>query len=277
VTVPAGGHAQVGSAQGSLKPPIRHRKSIYLLSAPQLKALRDAFAAAEAILNPQDNRGLQYWAGLHGNPGHFCIHGPTPGRISLFLPWHRAYLYFFELALRDHVPDATLAWWDWTTPRAHQNGIPRAFSDATVGQKANPLFAAPVELAKQGNNPPPMTSRDPGDPSELPNPSDVQVVLSIQQYNRFSSQLENIHNGVHGWVGGVMGVIPWAAFDPIFWAHHAMIDRIWSLWQLNHRPLLPDSYLDQALPPFPMTARETTNITTLGYDYASATSHVGVR
>ena len=33
----------------------------------------------------------------------------------LFLPWHRAYLYFFELALQDQDPAhaVTLPWWDW--------------------------------------------------------------------------------------------------------------------------------------------------------------------
>ena len=27
----------------------------------------------------------------------------------------------------------------------------------------------------------------------------------------------------------------WAAYDPIFWAHHTNIDRLWSLWQLNNQ------------------------------------------
>ena len=275
-TDPAGGHPQVGPATGTAAPPIRHRKSVYLLSQAQVTALREAFREAQRIRELNDDRGYQYWAGLHGEPGHFCIHGPTPGRISLFLPWHRAYLYFFELALRDHVPDAALAWWDWTTPRAHQEGIPQAFARQRVDRRPNPLFSAPIEVAAGPGEQAPMTFRDSGSPSELPLPGDVATVLSVQQFSRFSSRLENVHNWVHGWVGGMMGQIPWAAYDPIFWAHHAMIDRLWSLWQLTRRPLLPDSYLDQALPPFPMTVRQTLNITTLGYDYAASTTHVGV-
>ena len=35
---------------------------------------------------------------------------------NLFLPWHRAYLYFFERALRDRVPTLAQPWWDWTAP-----------------------------------------------------------------------------------------------------------------------------------------------------------------
>lgn len=273
MTDPAGGHPQVAPATGTPKPPIRHRKNVYLLTPSQLRALRDAFAKVIRIRRLGDHRGYQYWAGLHGVPGQYCVHGPTPGRISLFLPWHRAYLYFFELALRDQNPDAMLAWWDWTSPRAHQEGIPPAFAQ----EASNPLFSAPIWIAAQPGQDPPMTERDPGDPSRLPQSADVSTVLGIQQFNRFSARLEQVHNSVHGWVSGMMGQIDWAAYDPIFWAHHAMIDRIWSLWQLSHQPVLPSTYLDQALPPFSMTVRQTLNPAMLGYDYASSTSHVGVR
>ena len=53
-----------------------------------------------------------------------------------------------------------------------------------------------------------------------------------------------------------MGQIPFAAFDPIFWAHHTMIDRLWRLWQLAHpHAPCPPALLDDALPPFRMTVR----------------------
>ena len=55
-----------------------------------------------------------------------------------------------------------------------------------------------------------------------------------------------------------MGQIPWAAYDPLFWAHHAMIDRIWRLWQLRHGAVgPPQSMWNVALPPFPMTVGQT--------------------
>jgi len=74
---------------------------------------------------------------------------------------------------------------------------------------------------------------------------------------------------VHVWVGGHMGDIPFAAFDPIFWAHHAMIDRVWRMWQLRHPSAgVPHRLLAEALPPFNMTVRETLDSNTLGYDYA---------
>jgi tyrosinase len=220
-----------------------------------------------------DNRGYQYWAGVHGVPGNHCRHHEPPGRLPLFLPWHRAYLYFFERALRDQVPAASLPWWDWTSPSAHQSGIPAAYADEQVGGRANPLAAGPVEIAAQPGGNVPMTERAPGAPAQLPSDAEIRAVLKIDDYERFSSRLQDKHDNVHGWVGGSMGIIAWAAYDPIFWAHHAMVDRIWALWQLNHHPVFPPSYLNQALPPFPMTVAQTLNVKTLGYDYAASTAH----
>src|SRR5436190_4207498 len=38
------------------------------------------------------------------------------------------------------------------------------------------------------------------------------------------------HDSVHGVIGGFMGSFGTAARDPIFWLHHANIDRLWDLW-----------------------------------------------
>lgn len=40
-----------------------------------------------------------------------------------------------------------------------------------------------------------------------------------------------------------MGQIVYAAFDPIFWAHHCMIDPLWRIWQLRHPGALPPARL----------------------------------
>jgi tyrosinase len=70
-----------------------------------------------------------------------------------------------------------------------------------------------------------------------------------------------------------MGDISVAAYDPVFWAHHTMIDRVWALWQLRHPGAGPPaSLLGQALAPFPMTVKDTLEIAQLGYDYAVGTT-----
>ena len=261
--------AHAPSAVSAQARALRNRKNVENLTAAQLKTLRDAFGAVEAL---GDDRGYGHWAGIHGLPlPMYCQHG-----TRLFLPWHRAYLYFFELALRDQTPDGVLTWWDWTSAASQSGGLPAAFADARANGRPNPLYRTQVPPAARINGQPRQTSRTPGQGS-LPTQADVQAVLALPDFLDFQGQLEQLHNAVHVWVGGTMGEIPWAAYDPIFFAHHCMIDRLWRLWQIRHpNPHLPEDLLNKALPPFPMTVSQTLEIKRLGYRYASATAHAVV-
>jgi tyrosinase len=254
-------------------PVLHHRVSVFKLDPGQLDALRHAFAAIQAL---RDNRGLWYWAGLHGAPGYDCEH--TIRQVdSLFLPWHRAYLYHLELALQTQVPEAALPWWDWPSSRAV--GIPPAFADAAGGQPANPLAGA--EMPPLPNAPdgwPGRTARDPGNPGELPDQAAVDQILELSDFNDFSLQLEQqLHNQIHGWTGGTMGVIATAAYDPIFWAHHTMVDRLWALWQVKHASPgpAPQTWGTQ-LRAVSMTIGDVLSIQRLGYDYAGSVASVTV-
>jgi len=246
---------------------LRHRRSARRLSEGQQADLREAIAAAQRI---GDDRGYQYWAGIHGLPlPEFCQHNSP-----LFLPWHRAYLYFFEKTLQDRVPGVTLPWWNWT--QAHEEGIPAAYGrKQTPERKANPLSSSPIQKSGRRDPREAKTWRAPGAPGGLPSPEAVDRVLANRDFFTFQTQLENIHGAVHIWTGGTMQSIETAAYDPVFWAHHCMIDRLWYLWQLDHPGArFPAGYLDQALPPFGMTVRQTLDVTALGYDYAAATAAV---
>ncbi|MBV9869176.1 MAG: tyrosinase family protein [Frankiaceae bacterium] len=114
------------------------------------------------------------------------------------------------------------------------------------------------------------THRRPKAPSDLPSASVVQSLIKLSDFEDFSQQLESqVHGLVHMWVGGTMGMIPLAAYDPVFWAHHTMVDRIWYLWQLAHPGAGPHpSLLHTALPPFPLTVADTLDTAALGYVYA---------
>jgi tyrosinase len=247
---------------------LRHRRSARRLTAGQLADLRHAFAAAQAL---HDDRGFQHHAGIHGLPlPMYCTHSSP-----LFLPWHRAYLYFFERALQDRVAGVTLPWWDWT--HGHAEGVPPAFARARADGVANPLARGPIQPSGRVPGGPARTVRDPGGAGAppLPSPADLEAVLELDDFLDFSSQLEDIHNGVHVWVGGTMSAIATAAYDPLFWAHHAMIDRVWRLWQLRHpRGGPPAALLHRALPPFPATVADMLDSNALGYDYAAATASV---
>ena len=249
---------------------LRFRRNAARLTQGQRRLLVDAFRAVQGI---SDDRGYAHHAGIHGLPlpiGCDNAHG-TP----YFLPWHRAYLYFFERALRDQVPEAMLAWWDWRVSVSRPPRIPAVF------EQEAPLASADVSrlaLEQGGNRVPARTQRRPGGGrTALPSAQEVQAALEIRDFLSFSGFLEGLHDRVHVWVGGHMGQIPYAAFDPIFWAHHAMVDRLWRVWQLRHVGALPPrSILDDALPPFRMTVRQTLEVTALGYDYAVSTASTSV-
>jgi tyrosinase len=234
-----------------------------------LDALRDAYGKMQAIT---DNRGWVYWAGYHGYPQYLCWHHSRIGAGStlpynLFLPWHRAYLLYWEHTVRDQNPKMVLPWWDWTSTVSHTDGIPKSFTVKTVDGKKNTLASGPrpaIPGVKAG-----PTSRAPGNPASLPTAANVSDLMDLGNYVDLDSQLEDIHDQIHGWCGGDMGQVAIAAFDPIFWSHHCMIDRIWYLWQLkNGINNIPDDYKDKTLAPFNMRVRDVLDINRLGYEYA---------
>lgn len=253
----------------------RNRPSVEGMTPTQLADFRRAVTGAMGIY---DNRGWWYQAGIHGLPLPISCQHHNP----LFLPWHRAYLYYFELALQDRVAGISIPWWDWTSAGSHQIGIPAAYTDPSnnnplTGSDIDPVA---VQQAQQAGLPdaPSHTDRSPGSPSQLPTTSQVNNVLALADFSDFTTQLESIHDNVHVWVGGTMAEIPLAAYDPVFWAHHTMIDRLWRLWQLRHPTAgVPASLLNEALPPFPMTVKQTLSVTALGYDYAQSVIRIPPR
>jgi tyrosinase len=248
---------------------LKLRRSAAKLSAAEAQRLRRAIQAA---LKLRDERGYQYFAGWHGVPFGWCWHGDPR-----FLPWHRAYLYYFELALQDVDDAVTLPWWDWAT----SSDLPAAYTKPKVSGRANPLHSVPIEPMVGRRDPswPRRTRREVGATQPtLPPPWKerwdwAQDAPSFTEFNR---RISLIHNNVHVWVGGTMGQVDWAAYDPIFWAHHAMVDRAWRIWQHNHPGANPpDWLLDEPMEPNGMTARQTLDVKALGYDYAGSATTVG--
>jgi tyrosinase len=70
-----------------------------------------------------------------------------------------------------------------------------------------------------------------------------------------ADSLESIHDAIHGITGGDghMTYLDYSAFDPLFMLHHAMVDRVFAIWQALH----PDSYIE------PMRAVEQTYTTAM--------------
>ena len=250
---------------------IMHRKNAALLSEDEVAGLRTAFAQIKQISADArgDDRGFFELAGMHGVPYWDCPHH-TPQRI--FLPWHRAYLYRLEQSLADRVAGVTLPWWDWTTTR----GIPAAFAEQKFNGEPNPLFSSRtlVTSADIRDGAPLIeeTFRTPGAPETLPSPERLRRIMAETNYATFNDACEAIHDTVHGWVGGTMSNVGYAAFDPVFWAHHTMIDRLWWLWQQQGRmnAVPAPGWESIVLEPFNLTVGDVLNANALGLDYADS-------
>lgn len=249
------------------------RKNIESIQGEELTQLQEGYRRMQAIY---DNRGFNYIAGFHGVPNNYCPHN-----TKLFLPWHRAYMYYFEQYLQDRIEGLAVPWWDWS----RSNSLPPAFNaPRTANGQPNPLnkFRIKRPLAK-----PPVdrdTVRFAGTSPRLNLPTAAQVasILDIRDFNQFSDAISAIHGQVHMWTGGSgrdpvtgrpisgdMAQVDFAAYDPIFFSHHCMIDRLWYMWQLRRGiNNIPNSLLNQVLQPFNMRVADVLDISKLGYDYA---------
>ena len=265
------------------KPPLvrgqlKVRQNVSELSVDDLNRYR---AAVKGLMDRRDNLGYQWFAGWHGVPFGLCKH-----LDPYFPPWHRAYLYHFELALQRIDDSVTVPWWDWM----NEPGIPAAFQEGG----GNVLAGAPIEPYGVAPRPgwPTETVRNPGfdppgpDPAPLAPPYNQydlpgdlnyeEWILSAPSYTEFQRRLEALHGTVHVWTGGTMRDPEWAAYDPIFWSHHAQVDRLWRVWQHHHGGANPPAaILDRAMsiPQEPVfTPREVLDVKELGYEYAGFTS-----
>jgi hypothetical protein len=153
----------------------------------------------------------------------------------MFLPWHRAYLAWFERTIRDLTleEDWALPYWDYSAPAADRM-LPAEFvvETRTVdGQvEANPLFSP-------NRSPDPIPADDVDVSFALGQP---WFVLEMQRGfggvlpDQYDGVVELLpHNYVHGDIGGTNGFMrspATAGRDPIFWLHHANIDRLWEVW-----------------------------------------------
>jgi tyrosinase len=178
-----------------------------------------------------------------------CQHGSW-----YFLPWHRGYLIAFEAVIRDAVARLPGAPTDWALPywnyfKPNQNALPPAFAspDWPDGTGDNPLYVGQrYGPDSNGSVYVPMDQVNLnalGDP-EFVGPGDGGS-QGFGGVDTGFSHSGNVHGGVetqphdmvHGLVGGgdeqTLGLMSWpdlAGLDPIFWLHHANIDRLWEVW-----------------------------------------------
>jgi hypothetical protein len=235
------------------QPSLPQRKSITQLTPTEVASLRRGFAQMRAWNTaPKGSanyrRSLQYWANMHAHMGTGCADASNltrPGMSGLtrqdqsnadeqatwckcqhgndsFPTWHRMYLYYFEQVLQAAAGDANLRlpFFDYETNAQ----IPLVYREGT--QTANSLRVDNRQSALNAGT----ASIDPAFTS-------TTAAMAQTAYTRFREEMEGTpHGAVHCALGvqscpsGYMGFVPSAGNDPIFYSHHANIDRLYECW-----------------------------------------------
>ena len=186
-----------------------------------------------------------------------------------------------------------MPYWDWRINDPNSK-IPELFANEfDKNNQDNPFFKFHLDFPDLGEDR--FTERFsgetiPGYPlPKLPTPEDVDDVVydPDDSFFEMSERLREIRNGIHVWVGGIgiwrngswnrgdMSVQNFAAFDPIFWFHHSMVDKLWWNWQkINGINNIPNEWLEMVLEPFELKVLDVLNIDQLGYDYGEESSTV---
>jgi tyrosinase len=167
----------------------------------------------------------------------------------LFLPWHRAYLIQFERICRklSGMQDFALPYWDWSTSPK----IPAAYFEA--GSPLSHLRGATASsVADAGSVGPAVLTPILNDANFLTFASGAIAATDGQRTASVQGPLESSpHNHIHNFVGGDMSSFM-SPLDPIFWAHHGMIDRCWVDWNIvrNHANTSDSAWTDRKFTEF---------------------------
>jgi tyrosinase len=211
------------------------RKNQAALTAIERDAFNQALQAALA------DGSYDPFPTIHSQP--HMMHGfMGPMGALRFLPWHRAFLYQFEQMLQSHVPGVAIPYWDWAN---------------------DPTLPAWLYL-------PPGVTRGPDISYAPPTQNDINNnVLAANDYVTMTQNLEGYHNTMHMYAGGNKMPNPAVSpQDPLFWLHHANVDRIWALWQGANPGLTPPlSGTDATMDPWTLSSTDVLDTIDLWYYY----------
>jgi len=254
---------------------LRIRKDVNTLGPadPDLLAYRNAVEVMKAR-PASDPTSWAFQATIHNQ---FCPH-----QNWFFLPWHRAYILKFEEICRQAsgVPSFNLPYWDWTLNPT----IPQPFKDTS-----SPLYESSRRAAANGNGSALAEFVGQNAINSILNTSPFQdfasAKTSIQKKRVASGRLEGgPHNHIHNFVGGKMADAKTAALDPLFWLHHANIDRLWNAWNiLGHLNSVDTVYTNHLFQanfygadglPVDFTVSSLSSVAALGYTYEGQSAPV---
>ncbi len=213
---------------------------------------------------PGNPIGWRFQAAIHGRRNQFgnadtsnefwsnCQHGSW-----YFLPWHRMYLAAFELIVQHVLEDETWSlpyWYSIDPDDADKSSLPPAFLDVTlddnnlqtderseIARSGGPFYGdIPVDFLHTAlvdalssdifATPDGLSTFAGGERSDLNFSGDEAGLLEDVPHGLVHSLVGNDYDGNTLVNPGWMGSFYTAGLDPIFWLHHANLDRMWQVW-----------------------------------------------
>jgi N-acetylneuraminic acid mutarotase len=172
------------------------------------------------------------WNGCQAHP--YDPSDPEHYQQWFFLPWHRLMLYQFEGVIREvlHDEDFTLPYWNPVTGNPDDLIVPAVFR-----QPGTPLYNGTRWFWVNGGERIDNLYRDWISLDAL---NEKFYIDSPQGSLGFNPRLDqNPHFFTHFALGGDMAEFSTVGGDPMFYLHHANIDRLWESWNRLGTPIPP--------------------------------------
>jgi len=228
---------------------------------------------AEAIASlPEEHRAdaEAVWNGCQAHP--YNPSDPEQYQQWFFLPWHRLMLHQFEAVIRDVLQDDdfTLPYWNPVTGNPADFVVPAVFRDPS-----STLYNGTRWFWVNGGDRIDIIYRDWISLDCLNEKFYIDAPTGSLGFNPRMDL--NPHFLTHFGLGGDMAEFSTVGGDPMFYIHHANIDRIWESWnQLGNKNPTDPKYLNRKFAygdrsgkrvDLPVSAGDRT--AQLGYEYDS--------
>ncbi|PAN40177.1 hypothetical protein PAHAL_7G297400 [Panicum hallii] len=241
--------------------PLRVRPAAHLVGEEYLTKYERAVALMKELPDDDPRSFAQQWRVhcAYCNVAYDQVGFPDLGlqihSCWLFYPWHRFYLYFHERILGKLIGDDTFAlpFWNWDAPGGMT--LPAIYADESsplYDERRNPAHQPQftLDLDYNGTDDSTITRDQQVDQNlrimyrQMISGAKKKELFFGQPYRKGNQPdpgagtIENTpHNTIHFWSGDTrqpngedMGNFYSAARDPVFFAHHANIDRMWHVW-----------------------------------------------
>nr|KAI8748318.1 TYRosinase family member (tyr-3) [Biomphalaria glabrata] len=213
------------------------RKEYRMLTTEERTRYHNAVVALKRDTSVRPNK-FDAIANIHTGQTNLIAHGGAG-----FLGWHRIFLLIYETALRQVDPRICLPYWDSSLEGQLARPLESSlWTPDFFGTPRGPVVDGPFAGWRLPTGV--QLIRNAGVDGDLLTPQIISNILTRRRYEEVVQtsaspqyDIELQHGTAHMYVGGVMTRLDTAAFDPIFFMHHAFIDYIFEMFRNRLRSI----------------------------------------